>query len=146
MKFKMFSILIILTLAGIFLLYPVETNSVPEWKIQVVDSENNSMSDLKVRQIWSISGEHNEEDLITDLDGFVTFPKRLIRQPRLLILLQKTISKISYYIMPHGAVDCPCSSVFPASGARTNLLNYYEGKVLEHKMIMLDYPPKNIKQ
>ena len=137
--------MIIVVLIGIFLFYPVETSSVPEWKLQVVDSENNSIPDLKIRQTWNISGEQNEEDLVTDENGFVTFPKRVKHSPGLIVLLQETFSKINYYVMPHGASDCPCSSVFPVSGARTNSLNYYGNKDIEHKLVMLDYPIKNIK-
>lgn len=137
------SILVILgTLAILFFLYPIETHSIPEWKLQVVDTENNLMSNIKIRQTWSIFSEHNEEDLITDKDGFVTFPKRVNRQSRILLIFQEILSKISYYIMPHGSVNCPCSSIFPADGAQTNLLNYYYGKEIEYKMIMVDYPLK----
>jgi hypothetical protein len=64
------------------LLYPFETTVVPEWKVRVVDESGNLMIGMAVKEGWehsSIESHRHEQDLTTDDEGRVTFPRRTIR-------------------------------------------------------------------
>lgn len=64
------------------LLYPFETMVVPEWRIKIVDELEAPISSVVVRQSWqhySMELGGHEEDLTTDDDGYVTFPRRTIK-------------------------------------------------------------------
>jgi hypothetical protein len=64
------------------LLYPFKTTVVPDWKVRIVDEAGNPMRSFRVREVWqhyTIESTSHQEDLITDGDGYVTFPKRTVR-------------------------------------------------------------------
>jgi hypothetical protein len=67
---------------ALLLLYPFKTTVVPDWKVRIVDEAGNPMRSFRVREVWqhyTIETYSHEEDLITDGDGYVTFPKRTVR-------------------------------------------------------------------
>jgi hypothetical protein len=88
------------TLAGLglvvitaILVYPFESTTVPERKIRALDEAGNAAEGVLVRQHWqnySVESSGHEQDLITDFNGYVSFPARLVRAS----LIQRTIRSI----------------------------------------------------
>lgn len=80
-------------------IYPIQTTIVPDWRIRVVEENENPVRRLKVRQAWKhysleiTAGEHIE-DRWTDEEGFVCFPKRTIRSSLLMRLLAPIINTV----------------------------------------------------
>ena len=75
------------------LVYPFESTTVPEWKIRALDEAGNAAEGVLIRQHWqnySVESSGHEQDLITDLNGYVSFPPRLVRAS----LIQRTIRSI----------------------------------------------------
>jgi len=67
---------------GVVLLYPFESTVVPARNVLVLTVDARPVQDITVRQIWqnySLESEGHEEDLRTDKNGRVSFPKRTIR-------------------------------------------------------------------
>ena len=72
----------ILAAIALVLLYPFKTTVVPEWRLRIVDEAGNPLRATRVREVWqhyTIESASHEEDLITDGDGYVTFPRRTVR-------------------------------------------------------------------
>jgi len=69
----------VLLLAGI---WPVETQSAPDWSVCVVDESNNPVSRILVRESYknySAEWQGHEEDLFTDASGCVRFAPKAVR-------------------------------------------------------------------
>ena len=69
-------------LLGITVLYPFETTVVPSKSVLVVTEDWKPIQHTAVRQSWqdySLESTGHEEDLKTDENGRVTFPRRAIR-------------------------------------------------------------------
>jgi len=67
---------------GLLLLFPFKTTVVPEWRVRIVDEVGNPLRTTRVREVWkhyTIESASHQEDLITDADGYVTFPMRTVR-------------------------------------------------------------------
>ncbi|MBD3557538.1 hypothetical protein H6S82_01475 [Planktothrix sp. FACHB-1355] len=122
------------------IIFPFEKTSIPEWRVLVVDRNDNPVPNLPLRQAWSHEKELNQETLITNNEGVVIFPERKSRQPLLIKIIFNLIGKFESFTMPHGSLRGPRASVFPATGARSNILHYSEGEKLEKKMVLIDYP------
>lgn len=66
----------------VVLLYPFQTTVVPEQHVLVVNQDMRPIKGVLVRQIWqhySLERRGHEEDVLTDVEGRVTFPKRTMR-------------------------------------------------------------------
>ena len=63
-------------------LYPFKVKVVPVWTIQVVDKSGRPVPNMPVGQDWrhySFEQERHWEESITDENGYVTFPERVLR-------------------------------------------------------------------
>ena|SRR6266550_3106917 len=81
-------------------LYPWETTVAPEWRVRIVDQSGAPLRNTGVREVWrhySIESQGHEEDLMTDQEGYVTFPKRTIRA----LLAVRIIKPIINALNPH---------------------------------------------
>lgn len=97
---KRFGLAVLGGLLAVLLLYPFETTVVPEWKVRVVDESGNSMIGMAVKEGWehsSIESHRHEQDLTTDNEGRVTFPRRTIRAN----LLWRTGGAAVVTVIPH---------------------------------------------
>ena len=97
---KRFGLAISGVLLAVLLLYPFETTVVPEWKVRVVDESGNSMIGMAVKEGWehsSIESHRHEQDLTTDNEGRVTFPRRTIRAN----LLWRIVGRAVVAVIPH---------------------------------------------
>lgn len=68
----------------IALLYPIEFNITPEWKLKVVNEKGEPIADALVRQYWmhgAVNSDDHQEDFWTDKDGYVVLPKRKVSAP-----------------------------------------------------------------
>lgn len=66
----------------VLLFYPFDTTVVPEWKLRVVDQTGQRLRGNRVRESWchyTLETQDHEEELFTDADGYVQFPRRAIR-------------------------------------------------------------------
>ncbi len=71
-----------LVLVACLLFYPFKINVVPVWRVQVVDTSGSPVANMPVGQDWrhySFEQESHWEESITDENGFVTFPERVLR-------------------------------------------------------------------
>lgn len=72
----------LLILVAVLLLYPFETTVVPEWKVRIVDEAGTPVKAIRVKQFWqnySVELSGNQQELMTDDSGFVSFPRRTVR-------------------------------------------------------------------
>lgn len=99
--FKMSLVFVMgLLLIATLLLYPFETTVVPEWRIHVSDQNGKSMRGIPIREVWSnylIESHDHEEDLLTDADGYITFPRRTIKANFLVRIVKTTINKLNVH-------------------------------------------------
>ncbi len=66
----------------ILLFCPFEKMVVPEWKLRIVDQTGQPLRGNLVRQSWrhwTLENQGHEEELRSDGDGYVDFPRRMIR-------------------------------------------------------------------
>ena len=101
---------IILAMIVTLLLYPLESTVVPQWRVRVLDEAANSVRGVRLRESWSDysveSHEHNE-DLSTDADGYVTFPRRTVKAN----LLVRIARKAFIAIVPHQGEGHPTAHI-----------------------------------
>ena len=72
----------LLVFVASLLLYPFKVTVVPVWRVQVVDTSGSPVSNMLVGQDWrhySIEREGHWDESITDEDGYVAFPERVLR-------------------------------------------------------------------
>jgi len=71
-----------------------------EWRVRVLDEAANSVRGVRLSESWSVysleSHDHTE-DLSTDADGYVTFPRRTVKAN----LLVRIARKAFIAIVPH---------------------------------------------
>ncbi len=73
---------VLLVCVAFALFYPIKVTVVPVWTIQVVDPSGRPVSNMPVGQDWrhySIEQESHWDELITNENGYVTFPERVLR-------------------------------------------------------------------
>ncbi len=73
---------IFLLVLAVVLLYPFKSTVVPEQNVVVATEDWRPIEGARVRQSWqnySIEGDGHEEDVFTDNNGRVSFPRRTIR-------------------------------------------------------------------
>jgi hypothetical protein len=66
----------------IILFYPFDITVVTEWKLRIVDQTGQPLRGNRVRESWShytLETQNHEEELLSDGDGYVKFPRRTIR-------------------------------------------------------------------
>lgn len=66
----------------ITLFYPFEFTAVPKWKLRIVDQNGQPLSGNRVRESWchyTFENQTHEEELLSDGDGYVQFPRRATR-------------------------------------------------------------------
>jgi hypothetical protein len=74
--------ILILVVIAVVLLYPFESTVVPAQNVVVMTEGRRPVQDATVRQRWqdySLESRGHEQDLKTDLNGRITFPRRTIR-------------------------------------------------------------------
>lgn len=72
---------VVVCLAAIFL-YPFETTAVPEWRVRIVDEAGNPIRNVSVNEEWrhySVEWHSRSQELSTDQDGYVMFPRKAAR-------------------------------------------------------------------
>jgi len=96
-NFRRRKLLLILFFAvlGAIALYPWKTIVVPEWRVRIVDQSGVPLAHTGVREIWQhydIESKGHEQDLVTDNEGYVTFPERTVRGPLAVRIVRKIIN------------------------------------------------------
>ena len=130
---------VLLFLLGAFavvMLYPFETTVVPEWKVRIVDEASTPLRNTGIREVWqhySIESEDHEQDLLTDNDGYVTFPKRTIRAGLAVRMVNSVISALN----PHGSSGPGAYLITLAPGYDVWKDNFYiPGQALPGEMVV----------
>jgi hypothetical protein len=88
-----------LLLLLLLLLYPFQTIIVPSWPLRVVDNSEQPVAGIKVTEHWQhylLESEGHEEIKVSNGDGSVAFPERIIRAgllSRFLATMGKTFRK-----------------------------------------------------
>jgi hypothetical protein len=64
--------------ALVLFLIPFPTELIPEWKLRVVDENNQPLANVKVVQSWKnyTFGDHGFDNGYADENGFVVFPQK----------------------------------------------------------------------
>jgi hypothetical protein len=77
-------VIIVLTTVVVLALacFPFEQIIAPDWTVTTLDAAHRPMSRITVREVWqqySLENASHEEDLLTDSNGQVHFPRRTCR-------------------------------------------------------------------
>ena len=91
-------LLLLFLVLGVILLYPWKTTVVPEWRVRIVDQSGAPLPNTAVREGWqhySIESKSHEQDMLTDNDGYVTFPTRTIRSPLAIRIVRAIINALT---------------------------------------------------
>lgn len=111
-------LILLVAVLAVIVLYPWETTVVPAWRVRIVDQGGAPLRNTGVRETWqhySIESRGHEEDLLTDQEGYVTFPKRTIRAG----LATRTIRSMINALNPHHSSGPGASVIVLASGYDT---------------------------
>lgn len=120
--------------AAVFAL-PFPTTTVPEWRLEVVDTANQPLSGVDVVERWShgfVWGESSESRL-SDENGVVTFQKRVFWCPLGIRLAATGIAYLNRIAMFHGARVGPWSTIWIRGGRE--FVFYEPGKELKDKAV-----------
>ena len=80
LKLALLLLLAILVIAGV-LWFPYKSGAVPEWKIQIVDTDGHPVGGIRANQEWLDpieDGRTNVDTRQTNTQGFVVFPRRAL--------------------------------------------------------------------
>ena len=116
---KILLLLLVLVLA-VCCLYPFESTVVPTRSALVVTQGWKPIQNVAVRQIWqhySLEGKSHEEDLRTDSNGRVTFPRRAVRASLLRRILHPVWNVITQGIHASFGVH---TDMFPVGAVTQN--------------------------
>jgi len=97
---KKATLILLVVFALVVLLYPSQMTVVPQWRVRVVDESGTPLANTGVRETWQhydAESTGHEEDLVTDHEGYVTFPERKIRAP----LAVRIVGRIVNKVVPH---------------------------------------------
>ena len=137
-KVRMRKVVLLFLLAAfaIVVLYPLETTVVPEWRVRIVDEAGAPLRNTGIREVWehySIESESHQQDLLTDSDGYVTFPKRTIRAG----LAVRTVKSVINALNPHGSSGPGAYLITLAPGYDTWRDDFYiPGQPLPSQMVV----------
>jgi hypothetical protein len=99
-----------LALVAALLFSPWETVVVQEWKIQILDESGHPIKNVPLREMWSdpaVESFDHTVDLTTDADGFVVFPRRMVKANTLWRIARKAFIAI----VTHQGEDHPTASI-----------------------------------
>ena len=81
-KYRLLTGIFSVGLLVLILVYPFDITVVPEWKLRVVDQTGQPLRGNRVRESWchyTLETRCHEEELTSDSDGYIRFPRRAIR-------------------------------------------------------------------
>jgi hypothetical protein len=99
-----------LALVAALLFCPWETVVVQEWKMQILDESGHAIKGMPLREMWcdpAVESLDHTADLTTDADGFVVFPRRMVKANTLWRIARKAFIAI----VPHQGEDHPTASI-----------------------------------
>jgi len=123
------------------LLYPYETTVVPTWRVRVLDDERNPMGRVRVTEYWSddsVERDDHEAESITDDEGYVTFPTRIIRASPIRRGIVPLINRLNV----HGGAGGPHAYLIISRVASSDMnfitanSNYFPGKPLPEEIVL----------
>jgi len=128
---------IILAMIVTLLLYPLESTVVPQWRVRVLDQAGSSVRGVSLRESWSeysVESHDHTEDLSTDADGYVTFPRRTVKAN----LLVRIARKAFIAIVPHQGEGHPAAYilVFGDYRAVSDEPHYVPGRPLASQIVV----------
>jgi hypothetical protein len=97
---KKLPLIVLLGVIGLIALYPWKSMVVPQWTVRIVDQSGTPLRHTGVREIWQhydVESKGHEQDLLTDGEGYVTFPERWVRGPLAVRIGRRIISSL----VPH---------------------------------------------
>ena len=133
MKSKFIKILQVLVLAALLIPYP--TTSVPEWKVKVINKGSESSAGLEIRQTWSHGQGETTDSMITDEQGFVTFPARKRFLPLIMRIPLRGLEYLENLLL-HGASIGARAYVWSAYTNNRDWLRYYEGGKIHDTLVV----------
>ncbi len=137
-KFKKSHVIIFLI---ILFLIPFPTEMVPEWKIQIVDKNNKSLPEVKVRQItdnytfWGCCDSSYDEK-ISDSNGYAVFPAKYLWASSFSRIVYPPIANIM--LLAHGSAGA-YSSVWIID---KNYLSKFTDSWSDGERLYFHYPEK----
>ena len=84
----------------ILLAYPFDTMVVPEWKLRIVDETGKPIPNVVVIEQWrnhSVEFHGHSEDRTTDMNGYVSFPRRTVRASLLFRVVGGTVATLNVH-------------------------------------------------
>lgn len=133
---EMILALCVVTLMLHFINY--ESTTVPEWKIRVVNTQDDPVTRAEVYQTWKYyslepSDTFNRDVRVTDENGYVAFPQRTVKASLLRRVLAFVGEKVN--INPHTSFG-PHSHISLSQGGTTYAADYTEGQALPSEIIV----------
>ena len=134
-KTRLLIVLIILFVAFV-MLAPIETTTIPQWRVQVVDVNGAACPKMPVTESWGhyrlyLDGNSSSDNRLTDLKGYVEFPERTTRASLSRRIVMPMVTRM--VTIMHGGWDI--SGAVWASGIKdVAWLSYKSGKPLPDKM------------
>lgn len=131
---KWFWILIAAGILALVLFVPFETTVAPEWKIRVVDESGKPVPAVPISEVWNhnVITEGGEETIVSNSEGYVTFPRRSIKAN----LTKRAVRKFLNVMNPHGASG-PTAYILVLRPYQSEDPPYYEpGKSLATQVIV----------
>jgi hypothetical protein len=129
-------LLLLFGVVAVIAFYPLETTVVPEWRVRIVDEAGAPLGNTGIREVWkhySIESESHEQDLLTDNDGYVAFPRRTVRAGLAVRLIKSSINALN----PHGSSGPGAYLITLAPGYDTWSNDFYiPGRPLPSEMIV----------
>jgi hypothetical protein len=124
-------------------IYPFESTVVPQWKMRVIDESGNAVRGVGVKEGWrhySVETRRHEESLITDNEGYVTFPRRKVRAG----LLVRAVGRMITALNPHGRSGPHAFA--DVMGSYSGTADYSPGKPLPTTLIVLRVGSNRVKR
>jgi len=127
---------------ALLLLYPFKTTVVPEWSVRIVDEAGNPLRTNRVREVWqhyTIESASHQEVLITDGEGYVTFPRRTVRGSLLVRIGWPIVNALSVH-----ASYGPSAGVYVLDHPTDSFLednnSYFPGQPLPKQVVLKSAP------
>ena len=92
------------------LLFPFESIVVPEWRLRVLNEAGSPVRGLRLSESWSdysVESHDHSDDQSTDVDGYVTFPRRTVKANLLVRITRKAFTAM----VPHQGEGHPTAYI-----------------------------------
>ena len=121
----------------LILLLPFPTTVVPEWRLRVIDYNDQPFVGEEVMEIWqhySLESDGHSEVRRTDESGYVVFPRRKIWSPLLLRIVSTSLAAV--LTLAHGSMGVNAWVMVIGYSTNGGTRDYKPGKPLPSEIVL----------